>query len=924
MMAPMSAGESVRDAQFRLLVASVQDYAIFLLDADGIVQSWNAGAERIKGYKADEIVGKHISVFYSPEDRAAATYDDQLRRAVQNGHVEDHGWRVRKDGSRFWANVVVTPLFEGGRHIGFAKITRDASDGAYRAFVEASGAIVWTADALGRANADSPSWRAFTGQTEAEWLGLRGWDPLHPDDLPIMRVEWPRAKSEKRPFEAEFRLRRHDGVYVWMVCRAIPFFDARGEIREWFGVNFDISARKRAEIERVRAETWWQTTLRSIGDGVIATDAQGNVRFLNPVAEQLTGWAHDEVQDRPLKQVFPIFNEETGEAVENPVDKVLREGKVVGLANHTVLVRRDGSARPIDDSAAPIRDPQGGLEGVVLVFRDVSAEKRAEARSAFLARAGDQLIASHDYRDALAQVTKLAVPRLADWCAVSILENGVLEQLAVAHVDPSKVEYAHELQRRYPPDPHATTGAPNVARTGQSELYSEIPRELLEAAAVDDEHRRIIRELDLRSAMVVPLRGREHVFGVITFVYAASDRRYDAEDLSFAEELARRAALIIERRKLEEEAAIANRAKDEFLATVSHELRTPLQAILGWATMLRRGSTRDPEQAIEAIVRNATAQARLIDDILDVSRIISGKLRLSIARVHLASVIRGAIDAVRPAAAARRIELVENVPDTLGDLDADPDRLQQIVWNVASNAVKFTPEGGRVEIIAERTDTTAKIAIKDTGPGIPREHLNVIFERFRQVDSSSTRTHGGLGLGLAIVRYLVEAHGGTVVAASEGRDQGATFTVTLPVHLRSEAPPASPKPAQPGALAGVRVLVVDDDPDGRWLIGEALAHVGALVDTAGTVGEAFAMFCERRHDVVISDIGMPDEDGYSLARRIRALPSDQGSDAVAVALTAYARQTDIRASEQAGFNLHLGKPVEPQALIDAVASLVRR
>jgi PAS domain S-box-containing protein len=920
----MSAGESVRDAQFRLLVESVQDYAIFLLDPTGVVQSWNAGAQRIKGYKADEIVGQHFSVFYSPEDRDAAEHDHQLRRAVQEGRIEDHGWRVRKDGSRFWANVVMTPLFEDGRHVGFAKITRDMSDGAYRAFVEASGAIVWTADALGRANADSPSWRAFTGQTEAEWLGLRGWDPLHPDDLPIMRVEWPRAKAEKRPFEAEFRLRRHDGVYVWMVSRAIPFFDARGEIREWFGVNWDISRRKRAELERARAETWWRTTLRSIGDGVIATDAQGTVRFLNPVAEQLTGWAHDEVQGKPLKQVFPIFNEETGEVVENPVDKVLREGKVVGLANHTVLVRRDGSARPIDDSAAPIRDPEGALEGVVLVFRDVSAEKRAEARSAFLARAGDQLIASHDYRDALTQVTKLAVPRLADWCAVSILENGVLEQLAVAHVDPSKVEYAHELQRRYPPDPNATTGAPNVARTGTSELYSEIPRELLEAAAVDDEHRRIIRELDLRSAMVVPLRGREHVFGVITFVYAASDRRYDADDLSFAEELARRAALIIERRKLEEEAAIANRAKDEFLATVSHELRTPLQAILGWATMLRRGSTRDPEQAIEAIVRNATAQARLIDDILDVSRIIAGKLRLSIARVHLASVIRAAIDAVRPAAAARQIELVENVPDALGDLDADPDRLQQVVWNLASNAVKFTPEGGRVEIGAERTDATAKITIKDTGAGIPREHLHVIFERFRQVDSSSTRTHGGLGLGLAIVRYLVEAHGGTVVAASEGRDQGATFTVTLPVHLRSEAAPAAPQAAKPGALAGVRVLVVDDDPDGRWLIGEALAHVGAVVETAGTVREAFAMFSERRHDVVISDIGMPEEDGYSLARRIRALPSDQGGDAVAVALTAYARQTDIRASEQAGFNLHLGKPVEPQALIDAVALLVRR
>ena len=920
----MSSGESIHDAQFRLLVESVRDYAIFLLDPKGVVQSWNAGAERINGYTAAEIVGKHFSVFYSPEDRAAGKPEDELRRTMEAGRVEDHGWRVRKDGSQFWANVVMTPLFEGTRHVGFAKITRDLTDSAYRAFVEASGLIVWTADALGRANADSPSWRAFTGQSEAEWLGLRGWDPLHPDDLPRMRVEWPLAKTQKRPFEAEFRLRRRDGVYVWMACRAIPFLDSHGEVREWFGVNVDISARKQAEAERERTEAWWQTTLRSIGDGVIATDAVGNVRFLNPIAEALTGWPQAEVVGKPLKTAFPIFNEETGATVENPVDKVLREGKVVGLANHTVLMRRDGSSRPIDDSAAPIRGPGGELDGVVLVFRDVSHEKRSEARQGFLARAGEQLIASHDYRDALAQVAKLAVPRLADWCSVSILENGLLEQLAVAHVDPTKVEYAHALTRRYPPDPNAPTGAPNVARTGKSELYPEIPRALLEAAAVDDDHRRIIRELDLRSAMVVPLRGREHVFGVITFVYAASDRRYDAEDLAFGEELARRAALIIERRKLEEEAAIANRAKDEFLATVSHELRTPLQAILGWATMLRRGSTRDPEQAIEAIVRNATSQARLIDDILDVSRIISGKLRLSISRTHLPSVVRAAVDAVRPAATARHIEIVETIPETLGELDADPDRLQQVVWNLASNAVKFTPDGGRVEVIAERVDSTAKITVRDTGAGIPREHLHVIFERFRQVDSSSTRTHGGLGLGLAIVRYLAEAHGGSVVAASDGPGRGATFTVTLPVRLQSQAAPASVQPAPPGALAGVRVLVVDDDPDGRWLIGEALEHVGARVDTAGTVAEAFATFCAQPHDVVISDIGMPDEDGYSLVRRIRALAPDQGGDALTIALTAYARQTDIRASEQAGFNLHLGKPVEPQALIDAVASLVRR
>jgi CheY-like chemotaxis protein len=340
--------------------------------------------------------------------------------------------------------------------------------------------------------------------------------------------------------------------------------------------------------------------------------------------------------------------------------------------------------------------------------------------------------------------------------------------------------------------------------------------------------------------------------------------------------------------------------------------------------MLRRESTRDPVQALEAIIRNATAQARLIDDILDVSRIISGKLRLSIARVDLASVLRSAVDAVRPAAEAKKIALAVSAPeDELGYLDADPDRLQQIVWNLVSNAVKFTGDGGRVEVGAHRAGETVTITVKDTGIGIPSTHLHAIFERFRQVDSSATRAHSGLGLGLAIVRYLAEAHGGVVEAASEGPDRGATFSVTLPV--RTHAQPHSPSAprAEDATLAGTRILVVDDDPDGRWLIAEALQHAGAETDTAGTVGEAFALFTARPHDVIISDIGMPGEDGYSLIRRIRALPSDAGGNAVAVALTAYARQTDIQATEQAGFNVHLGKPLDPQTLIDAIASLRR-
>jgi len=914
------------DEHFRLLVESVDEYAIYLLAPDGTIRSWNAGAQRLKGYTADEIIGTSFARFFSESDRAHGKPGHLLAEALRLGHVEDVGWRVRKDGTQFWANVVVTALRDrSGRHIGYAKVTRDLTDRAFRAFVEAAHAIVWTTDANGMPNADSPSWRAFTGQTEEQWRGLRGWDPVHPEDVGVLRVTWPKAKAERTRFEAEFRLRRHDGEYVWMAARGIPFFDANGQVREWFGVTFDISEQKRAELQLARAVETWQTTLRSIGDAVISTDVRGRVRFMNPVAEKLTGWSSTEAAGRPLREVFPIFNEDTGDPVESPVDKVLREGVIVGLANHTVLRKRTGEELPIDDSAAPIRDPDGAIEGVVLVFRDASDEKQELYRRMFLAKATEELMAADDYRAALARVAQLAVPRLADWVGVSVADSPGsthTQQVAVAHIDPAKVEYARELGRRYPPDPNAPTGVPNVIRTGKSEFYPEIPREVLERGAVDEQHLRIIRELELRSALVVPLRGKAGVFGAITFILAHTHRRYTERDLQLAEDLASRAALIIERRRLAEQAEQANRMKDEFLATMSHELRTPLQAIIGYASMLERGDARDPAKALQAIIRNAAAQARLVEDILDVSRVTSGKLRLKMTRVEVVGTIRAALDSIRPTALARKVRLVEVLPADLGHVHGDFERLQQVVWNLLSNAVKFSDEGGTVEVRGERTGSAVRIVVRDTGRGIAPEHLSVIFERFRQVDSSATRTEGGLGLGLSIVRYLVEAHGGTVTAHSDGLGSGSTFTIALP----SEVEPATSRPARQRTISraqplhGIRVLIVDDNDDARELIAELLRQAGAAVVEAGTAARAYEQLQNEPPHVLVSDIGMPGEDGLSLLRRIRALPPEKGSDVPAIALTAYARTEDVHAAAEAGFQLHLVKPVDVDTLIEAVVT----
>ena len=569
-----------------------------------------------------------------------------------------------------------------------------------------------------------------------------------------------------------------------------------------------------------------------------------------------------------------------------------------------------------------------------------------EAHAVLLGQMGELLGSIPDQPDPnclLPRIARLAVPLLGDLCALDILDaRGALHRAACAHVDPIKEGVAHETRARHGFKADDAHGPLAAIRDRRPILVSPVTAAILAQAANSPEQLDLFWQVGARAMIVVPMIARERVIGALTLALTEPGARgYERADLLFAEAFAGQVALAFEHAELfretataRETAEAATRAKDEFLSTLSHELRAPLNAVYGWATLLDRGQL-DAEQsrrALTIILRNVNTQVRLIEDLLDLSRVTSGKIRLLVQAVDLQGVIQEALDSVRPAADAKSIRLQSVLASPAGSVSGDRDRLQQVVWNLLCNAVKFTPKGGRVQIHLQRIRSHVEIIVRDTGQGIRAEVLPHVFDRFRQGDSTSTRSHGGLGLGLALVRSLVELHGGTVTAESPGEGSGATFVVKLPIMLAgADSGPArveivGTSAKRPGGepLAGLRVLVVDDDPTAVELNSELLARAGAEVRGCGTAAEALETIPRWRPDVLISDIEMPGLDGYGLLREIRALGGDRGGQTPAVAVSAYSRPEDRIRSLRAGFNTHVSKPVEPSELTAIVASLAGR
>ncbi len=622
-----------------------------------------------------------------------------------------------------------------------------------------------------------------------------------------------------------------------------------------------------AKIEALHDQRHWLlVTLSSIGDAVITTDAELRVTFLNPVAVALTGWTVQEGVGQPLDSVFRIINEESRQPVENPAVPALREGRTCKLASHSILVARDGTERPIDDSAAPIRNGGGEVAGVVLVFRDITQSRKTEAALEKALVYTDDIIAT------------------------------LREPFLVLNVD-LRVKTAN---RAFYDSFHVTKGET------ENRLVYDLGNGQWDIPAL----RTLLDEVLSKNKSVQDFEV-EHTFPSLGRKSMLLNARPFPPESKHPELILLAVEDVSALRERADELAAANRNKDEFLATLAHELRNPLAPISNAVHYLGMDGLKitDVKTARDVIARQVAAMVRLVDDLLDVSRISRNKLDIRKERVELVTVLESAVESSRPLIEKSGHELTVSLPTEPVLLDADPIRLAQVFLNLLNNSSKYTNQGGRIWLAAERQGSDAVVSVRDNGVGIPADMLARVFDLFTQVGGSLERSQGGLGIGLTLVRRLVEMHDGNIEARSNGPDKGSEFVVRLPVFV---PPPQEPPPKSDGpratALSGCRILVVDDNKDSADSLEMLLRLKGNDIRTAYDGLEAVEVAATFHPELILLDIGLPKLNGYEVARRIRQQP--WGRDMILVALTGWGQDDDRRRSQEAGFNFHLVKPVE--------------
>jgi PAS domain S-box-containing protein len=959
----------------RHLAAIVEnsDDAILSKNLAGIITSWNKAAERLYGYTAEEIIGQHVSVVVPAEqsDELAAIMD-----RIKRGELTDHfrTLRCRKDGSLVNVSVTVSPLVDAaGQLIGASTIARDITaekraERELRESEERKAGILRTAldciitiDQQGKIVEFNPAAERTFGYRRDEVMGQEMAELIVPPALrerhyrglahylatgegPVLgrRIEMPALRADGTELQVELAITaiRLDGH---------PLFTAY--LR-------DLSESKRVESRRAARLAVTQILAAA------ATMDEAVPRILQSICEAL-GWdvgafwrvdnqeqvlRCSEVWHRPSAQVSefeaitrhrvfppgiglpgriwtsrqPAWIPDVVKDTNFPRAPIADREGLHGAFGIPVTVGAEflGAveffSREIREPDADLLEMMGTIGGQIGQYIErQSAEARlrvAEADAHFLADASAALASVVDYESTLQKVARLAVPFFADWCAIDMLdEDNSLRRLAVAHVDPAKVDLARNMQRRFPPDPASPQGVWNIIRTGESELIAEISDELLESSVKDAELLAVLRELGLKSYIGVPLSVRGKVLGVLTFIAAESGRLYDANDLAVAEDLAHRAAVAIENSKLYHALREADRRKDEFLALLGHELRNPLAPISNALHVMKLPQADDAmrHHAREVLERQVENMVRLVDDLLDVSRIMRGKVELRREPVELANIVARAVETVQPVidAEGHRLEMSLS-PEPLwvyGDLL----RLSQVVANLLNNAAKYTDKGGTITLTTAREGGQAVVRVRDTGIGLTPDLLPRIFDMFFQAARRTKEAQGGLGIGLSLVRGLVESHGGSVEAHSAGPGMGSEFVVRLPID-RGEGSAHRQRQRPADRLVARRVLVVDDNTDAADSLAMLLRLLGQNVLIAYDGQTALQQAEANPPAIAFVDLGMPRMDGYELARLFRAHSALKG--VVLVALTGWGQPEDRQRTKETGFDHHLVKPVEAETL----------
>ncbi|MGB3265518.1 MAG: PAS domain S-box protein [Microcoleus sp.] len=805
--------------------------AVIEWDENCRISGWSPAAEKIFGWKETEVLGKHFSEwnfigdgdFEDVQSAIDSLKNPQTRcNVVRNSNYNKGGSLLHCEwyNSAFYSDSgqlisVLSLVLDVTERFNFVEVLRQseerfriaaksASDLIYEWDIE-TGIVLW----FGEIDAHLEYEKGGFPRTRAAWNSI-----LHSEDRDRVLAALDRylsaPDSSAAPFFEEYRVQNQGGGWLHWIDRGTAVLDSQGNPYKLIGAIGDISDRKQAEAQRNLAlareqaarhqaeasEQLYRALAEAIPQIVWTALPDGAIDYYNQRWFEYTGMTLEETQGWGWQ---PVLHPDD---VENTLERWKTTVQTGGDYDVEYRFKRasDGAYRWHLGRAIPVRDAERKIIKWFGTCTDIDDRQRSAQTADFRARALALLSsASLDYQQALQGLADLAVPELGDWCCVHLIEpDGSLRLQAVANSDPNKVALLWQIDQRLPVDPQGRHGVAKVLRTGEGKLYPEIPNWALEAVVPDRELLLVLCSHSPLSAICVPLMARGRTLGAISLLCGESGRRCEHADLVLLSDLARDAAVAIDNARLYREASEANRIKDEFLATLSHELRTPLNAVVGWSQMLRQRKL-SPEKtavALETIERNGRLQTQMIEDLLDVSRIVSGKVCLKLSPVNLVGTVETAVKALIPDAEARGVELVSCCGEGVSTLRGDAARLQQVVWNLLSNAIKFTPPGGRVEIrVSEEGEPrsaggamlsvspvhSVTIAVTDTGIGISKEFLPFVFDRFRQADSSSTRNYGGLGLGLAIVRHLVELHGGTIWVESPGLGLGSTFGVRLPI-----------------------------------------------------------------------------------------------------------------------------------------------